>query len=467
LFLSGVGCSVEHMFDTRDASVELLAGEADTTSVWCDEGFDDLVYAITVEELNTGWVEEDRDVLPDLDSIPPGPFLFLLLEGVDRARLNGFDLVEVLKARERLVSHCQAGAVADVYELAYAAPGDSGSDPERLAEAFEFAADELRPALRITRQAAKNRLGVAFDLKERLPGIWEMLDRGLIDLARARVVCNGTAHLDTDEARRVAETVAERAPRLTTGQLGAWIRRLCVESDPEKAQKRYDRAKSERRLWIEQTESGTGNVYLLDIDIADARAIGRRVNAHMISLRRDGDDRSHDNLRADIAVDLLLGSDPTNGGRGMMDMRVSMTTLAGLDDQAAEIPGLGPVIADVARKFADLVPRAEWRATITDDFGNVAAVVTTSRRPTRQISRLVDATQPTCAFPGCRVPARDCDYDHLLPRSQGGQTSTTNGGPKCRHDHILKDHGWTHQRVDGNDIWTSPHGHTYTTEKPP
>jgi hypothetical protein len=96
-------------------------------------------------------------------------------------------------------------------------------------------------------------------------------------------------------------------------------------------------------LWIEQTEAGTGNLHLYDIDAADARAIGRRVNADMISLRRDGDDRSHDNLRADIAVDLLLGSDPTNRGRGIMDMRVSMTTLAGLDEKAAEIPGMGPV----------------------------------------------------------------------------------------------------------------------------
>ncbi len=128
---------------------------------------------------------------------------------------------------------------------------------------------------------------------------------------------------------------------------------------------------------------------------------------------------------------------------------------------------MGPVIADIARRFADQHPKAEWRATITDDWGNIAGVVTTTRRPTKTISRIVDATQPVCSFPGCRVPASDCDYDHLLPWSRGGQTSTTNGGPKCRHDHTLKDHGWKHHRIDGQDHWTSPHGHTYTTEKPP
>lgn len=452
---------IEHMFDTKKASVELPAGEADTTSAWCDDDFDDLTYLITVDELSTGWVTDERAVLLDLESIPPGPFLSVVLEAIDRRRLNGYDLVRVLRARERQVSHVQAESMADMVEISYAAPGDAGSEPERLAEAFEFASDEIRAALGLTRRSAEYRLSFAADLKERLPRVWQMLAYGLIDLPRARVMSNGTAHLGEDEARQVVDEVAERTPRMTTGQLAALIRRLCVESDPDKAKQRAEHAKEDRRLVLEPTTDGTANVHLFDIDIADAASIGKRVNAHMISLRRDGDTRSHDNLRADIVVDLLLGSDPTNGGRGMMDMRVSMTTLAGLDEKAAEIPGLGPVIADVARKFADLHPRAEWQATITDDFGNVVGVVTTSRRPTKAISRIVNAEQPTCSFPGCRVPAEDCDFDHLLPVVQGGATSTRNGGPKCRHDHILKDHGWTHQRIEGVDIWVSPLGHTY------
>ncbi|HUG07312.1 MAG TPA: hypothetical protein VMP13_00210 [Acidimicrobiia bacterium] len=58
------------------------------------------------------------------------------------------------------------------------------------------------------------------------------MDEGVIDLARARVICNGTAHLDVAEARSIVDLIAERASRLTSGQLGAWIRRLCVDSDP-------------------------------------------------------------------------------------------------------------------------------------------------------------------------------------------------------------------------------------------
>lgn len=452
------------MFDHEDVVVGLFPGEGPEDLAAEDR----LAYEITCNDLADGRVEEDRHVLPgNLDGILPRPYLAVLVESVDREKLNGFDLVRLLQARERLVSHHQAEGMADAVEMSFAAPGDAESEPERLQEAFEYAADEIRAALTLTRRMAEYRMSFASDLRERLPRVWEMLSEGLIDLARARVISNGTAHLDWDQARTVVDVVAEKAPRLTTGQLAAWIRRLCVESDPDRAEQRRDHALEDRRLVVEPTVDGTGNIHLLDIPLEDCRAIGKRVNAHMISLRRDGDSRSHDNLRADIAVDLLLGSDPTNGGRGRFNMTVAMTTLAHLDEKAAEIPGMGPVTADVARRFADLHPRAEWQATITDDHGNVAAVVTTSRRPTKAISRMANATQPTCTFPGCRADAADCDYDHLLPRVQGGETSIRNGGPKCRHDHRLKDHGWTHQHIHGQDIWTSPLGHTHITEKPP
>jgi len=141
-----------------------------------------------------------------------------------------------------------------------------------------------------------------------------------------------------------------------------------------------------------------------------------------------------------------------------------MTTLAGLDDHASEIPGMGPVIADIARQVAATQPKAEWRYVVSDNHGQVIHIGTTRKRPTTTISREVQTHQPVCTFPGCRVPAQDCDHDHLTPRSQGGQTTTTNLGPKCRHDHQLKHHGWTHQHTNQQDIWTSPQGHTYITQ---
>ncbi|MEE8405761.1 MAG: DUF222 domain-containing protein [Acidimicrobiia bacterium] len=452
------------MFDTRNAGVGLLAGETDEYDPLFDDGFDDLVYRLTREAFAQDSPVTNRHQLPiGFDLIPPGPLLSMALTRVDRSKLNGHDLVRTMVAQERQVSHHQAGSMADAVEISYSAPGNAESPAERIEEAAEFTSDEIRAALTMTRRAAESRLSEASDLVERLPRVWEMLDQGLIDWPRARVIIHGTEHLPESNARTIVDEIAGRAPRLTTGQLRAWIRKLCIQTDPEESKKRYEHAIEQRLLWIEQTVDGTGNVHLLDIPIDQAKAIGRRVNGYMISLKKDGDNRTHDQMRADIAIDMLLGSDPTLGGRGLVDIRVDLTTLAGLDDKAAEITGLGPVIADVARKVADRQQKAEWRVVVTDDDGHVIDIVTTARRPTSALTRYIEATQPTCSFVGCQMPAKDCDFDHLLPWRDGGETSSCNGGPKCRHDHILKDHGWLHKLFDGQDIWTSPMGHTYIT----
>jgi len=125
------------------------------------------------------------------------------------------------------------------------------------------------------------------------------------------------------------------------------------------------------------------------------------------------------------------------------------------------------VTAETARRIVESQPDADHQITLVDDAGNPTHIYTLSRRATRKIRRHMTALQPTCAFPGCLAPAEDCDYDHILGWDQGGETSTTNGSPKCNHDHHLKDHGWTHNRIDQQDTWTTPLGHTYTTERGP
>jgi len=47
-----------------------------------------------------------------------------------------------------------------------------------------------------------------------------------------------------------------------------------------------------------------------------------------------------------------------------------------------------------------------------------------------------------------------------------GRTCLCNGGPKCRHDHRLKQHPrWKAEQLpDGTVRWTTPSGRQYTTE---
>jgi hypothetical protein len=66
---------------------------------------------------------------------------------------------------------------------------------------------------------------------------------------------------------------------------------------------------------------------------------------------------------ADIFLDLLNGhADLKANGGGVVDIKVDLTTLTELDDNPAEIPGWGPVIAEVAR---DIASRADLQTQVT------------------------------------------------------------------------------------------------------
>ncbi len=449
------------MFGTPVAEIELSGPE-----VLSGEREDQLAFEATLDALAHAETTPDRHELPPLEDIPVGPYLATLLEHYDPTQLNGHDVMRLLKARERQSAHTQARCMYDAVESSYSAAGGRDSAVERIDEQFEYAADEIRAALTLTRRAAEYRLSFATDLIERLPMVWRLLDEGLIDVARARVFSDGTAHLSKDTAERIVDLLADVAPRLTTGQLRYRISKLCMSLDPEDAEERERHARGERKVVIEPTTDGTADIHLLDFAIADARAIGRRINAHMISLKKeDRSGRTHDQLRADIARDLLLGGDATSNGRGIVDIRVPASTLDG-GSEPGEILGVGPVTADTARKLVQTSPNAEHILTLVDDHSRPTHIRTLSRHATKTIRRHIETLQPHCAFPGCMAPAGDCDYDHLLPWSAGGETSTLNGGPKCDHDHELKDQGWSHSRQRGQDKWISRLGHVYHTEPP-
>ena len=86
--------------------------------------------------------------------------------------------------------------------------------------------------------------------------------------------------------------------------------------------------------------------------------------------------------------------------------------------------------------------------------------------PGARLRHLSQVRHATCTSPICRRPAARCDFEHNTPYEAGGRTCFCNGGPKCRHDHRLKQHPkWkVDQLPDGTFRWTTPSGRTYITE---
>jgi len=85
--------------------------------------------------------------------------------------------------------------------------------------------------------------------------------------------------------------------------------------------------------------------------------------------------------------------------------------------------------------------------------------------PGTRLRHLTQIRHATCTAPMCRRPSGRADFEHNTPYEAGGRTCLCNGGPKCRHDHQLKqDPRWkATQHPDGTFTWTTPAGRQYTT----
>ena len=405
---------------------------------------------------------EDVGIPKGLAQMTPGPKLAAILSSIDRNQITGHDRVVLVQAWNRQVAHDQAELYAAMVAVADAEQDELSGHLESD-EISDLASSEIRAALTLTRRAADTHLGWATQLVEDYPLLWEALRQGLIDLPKAKVIITGTCHLEPEHRTMVTAAAMEWAPQQTTGQLDARIRRLVIRVDPDAAKTRYEEAVKERRVISEANPDGTANLRGLNLAPHRVGVVMRRINRLARAARSADDPRTMDQIRADVLLDLLNGN--TNHDRqhrGTVDIRVDLTTLAGLVENPGELAGYGPVIADIARQVTTEQSDAEWRYTITNQEGQVIHNGTTRRRPDAELKRQVEAENPTCVFPGCRNPAAECDIDHNQPWSEAGPTEVENLAPLCRHDHVVRHHGWTiKQTRPGIYEWTSPLGHTY------
>ena len=418
----------------------------------------------------SGAVTAVYDGIPSrLDDMAPGPILGAFLSSLDVTKLSGYDQIVVLRAHQKMASHYQAATYRDMAAVNTSMLTHDGY-PQRDVEAAEMAAAEVRVALNLTRHAADVEMQFALELHRRLPHLYDMLTTGVLDVKRARVIERATMHLTDATAQSVVDDIAHDAPDMTTGELRARLRTLCIEADPDEAKDLYESAVDNRRVVIEPTDAGTANLHAYDLPPDEAAAIGNRIHTAAKNLHgTDSETRTMDQLRTDVLIDYLNGTNQdTNTPSGNVDVTLTMETLVGLVDHPGDLAGFGPVIADVARRIANDTDN-KLRVIICDEAsGDPTHVVTPTRNPTAQQKRRIQIRNTTCVFPGCRMPATQSDIDHTRAVHDGGQTCDCNLAPLCRHDHCIKhQHGWTYQRrKDGRWQWTTRTGHTYIGQMP-
>lgn len=184
-----------------------------------------------------------------------------------------------------------------------------------------------------------------------------------------------------------------------------------------------------------------------------------------------GDQRTFDQIRADLLTDLLLAADPSAvNGSGLenvsarIQVTVAASTLIGADDRPAEVDGHGPLDPEVARRLAGC--NGGWTRLFLTPTGLVRE--TDSYTPSESMRRYLRARDQHCRFPGCRMPVHRCEIDHNHDHARGGRTHVDNLSHFCRTHHSLKHpdiddrHRWSARQLpDGTVTWTSPLGRSY------
>jgi hypothetical protein len=180
----------------------------------------------------------------DLATCAPGPRLARLLERTDVSGLDAEQVLAYLAAVRRQQAWTDAQLVRAVARFAEARDGRESSGPPEERIAFggdgsplcgSHTPDELRPDLRLGRDAARRLLADSLDLMHRLTAVWLALRIGLVDSGRARMVAEATRELSAETTTAVEQEILGRLHRLTPGQLQRTIDRIAprVEAEPE------------------------------------------------------------------------------------------------------------------------------------------------------------------------------------------------------------------------------------------
>jgi hypothetical protein len=393
--------------------------------------------------------------------------LALLVDAAVQARR-----IEAMQAAVRVEVINLAVEYAERSAVAFTSPRANPGERRELARRAVVA--ELAAVLRVPERTMQRWVSEAWELAHRLPATLAALRAGAIDEAHARVIIDESTDLDDDAARgRFDCELARHAETSTATGLRRIARRLREELRAETLAERHARARDQRRVELEPASDGMAWLHL-HLPAADALLIHDRLRGIASDAAADGHEaRTPDQLRADVARDLLLEGVPPVGEafhvaaatiRPTVHVTVPVMTLLGAD-LPGELDGYGPIDADNARRLAAHAP-SFTRLLTHPVSGTVLDVDRTSYRPPADLVRWLRVRDQTCRFPGCARRAARCDLDHTDDWASGGRTAFDNLAHLCRAHHRLKhETSWSVRHRGGGALeWRSPAGRLHLTE---
>ena len=352
----------------------------------------------------------------------------------------------------------------------------------------EFVPDEVGLAIGASPTTGSVLTGLALDAAA-LPGLLEAVETGLLTQRHVRALLAELTAISLQQEQRAAIVLVAltRYDRHTPAELAAIVRRLILTVDPAAAQHRQDHATRQRRVRFWTDLDGQGCLQARG-PLAVIAAVKASLEATAGPDHDPTDQRSTDARLFDTFTDLLTGGSD-GPGRWQAQIVVPISTALLDSTEPAEIPGFGPVLASTANELLDSCHTLQ-RVSVDIGTGEVIAVddaqqvrpaaqvqrllarmrtdpvvtadlASAHYRPSRRLTRLIEARDRTCTFPGCHRPASRTDHDHRIPWPLG-PTSADNLHCLCRHHHRAKHTSFTVTREpDGSYLWTSRGGHQH------
>lgn len=298
-------------------------------------------------------------------------------------------------------------------------------------------------------------------LRTNLPRTWAAFGRGELSERKATIAAELSYTLP-DGTHGEFDAAVSALTALTDRKFEKQAGRLRERLHPEPIQSRHAEAMEHRE--IEVVPERDGMATLMVTHSADAIARARaQIDARAWQLYRAPDEeRTMPQLRADVAVDLLMGKGAGTSTKVDVALVVPVLTLLDQDNEPATLQGGTPVDTETAKRLVG--EATSFTRILTDPIdGTVLDIDKRTRRIPADIKRWLGVIHETCAGPGCNRPSDQCDIDHTIEFASGpdGKTSLANLAPLCRPDHRVK--GETNWRVeqagDGRLRWTSPTGY--------
>lgn len=404
------------------------------------------------------------------------------------------ELTDMLVGLERTISSLQAardGVLAVGSRLALQV-ADEAEHPDFGDLTTRTVAAEMAAALRVSDRTVQARMTEAVWRVERFPLVWAAQGAGRISAAHARAICDAAEHLeDASDRDAYSAEMVPFAESESPNRVSRYGRRVAERFQSRSVDERHKDAREKRSVWVKDVGDGMSQLGLLgpaalvhgafERLTQMAQGVQEQGEAQAPSHepespeREDVDQRTVAQLRADLALDLLLtgapaGHDTPDGLLaaicGSVSVTVPVTTLMGHGTTPAELDGRTPIDTGTAKALAGAA--SGWDRILTHPI--TGALLAVDRyRPGSDLKRHLRARDQRCRFPACGYAARDCDIDHHHDAARGGPTVARNLGHLCRRHHVLKHHSpWVVEVLgDGAYAWTSPTGRVYVDRPQP